>query len=162
MGFEQITLRRRSPPYVFCQPFAVAPVVESPFQWEQQLHSPCRRVLDPTSFPEQDLMNSLLNLYFDHVNLFMPLLHRPTFNAGLIVDMHLVDTSFARVVLLVCAIGARFSEDPRVLCTGSQSPLSAGWKWYNQAQSLEETLLAPASLYNIQSCCVSQLGYPSS
>lgn len=123
--------------------------------WEQQLHSPCRRVLDPTSFPEQDLMNSLLNLYFDHVNLFMPLLHRPTFNAGLIVDMHLVDTSFARVVLLVCAIGARFSEDPRVLCTGSQSPLSAGWKWYNQAQSLEETLLAPASLYNIQSCCLS-------
>lgn len=72
-------------------------------------------------------MTSLLNLYFEHVNLFAPLLHRPTFGKGIASKLHTKNASFGGVVLLVCALGARLSDDPRVLEDGTQSTLSAGW-----------------------------------
>lgn len=100
-------------------------------------------------------MSSLTHLYFANVNLFMPLLHRPTFDHNIKVNLHQKDASFGRVVLLVCAVGARFSDDPRVLSEGTHSRLSSGWKWFNQVQHLEERLLAPPSLYDIQAYCVS-------
>lgn len=100
------------------------------------------------SFPEGDLLHSLVELYFEHVNLFTPLLHRPTFERLIQNRMHIKDASIGAVVLLVSALGSRFSEDPRVRVHGTT--LSSGWQWYHQAEEIEERLLAPASLYNIQ------------
>lgn len=98
-------------------------------------------------------MSALIDLYFEYVNLFNPLLHRPTFDRLLHDNMHFKDVSLAEVVLLVCALGARFSDDQRVFLDGST--LSAGCMWFKQAQEIEDRILAPASLYHIQASFVS-------
>lgn len=102
-------------------------------------------------------MVSLINLYFEHVNLFSPLLHRPTFERSIIEGLHIEDSSFGSVVLLVCAVGSRFSNDPRVLLQGHDSSLSSGWKWFNQIHELQHRFLAPASLYDIQAYYVKSI-----
>lgn len=115
--------------------------------WEESLLCP---FFHPSNcaFPDDDLLCSLVDLYFDHVNLFTPLLHRPTFDRLLLDKIHVKDSSLGSVVLLVCAIGARFSDDPRVFFT--ESTLSAGWQWFDLAHKLGERPLAPASLFDIQ------------
>lgn len=117
------------------------------YPWEESTISP---FIHPSncSFPDDDLLKSLIDLYFEHVNLFTPLLHRPTFDRLLRDKMHIRDSSLGSVVLLICSIGARFSDDPRVLIKGNT--LSAGWQWFDLAHTLGERLLAPASLYDIQ------------
>ncbi|CAE6471890.1 unnamed protein product [Rhizoctonia solani] len=66
-------------------------------------------------FPPDDLLASLVDLYFTRFNVILPLLHRPTFEAQLAQKLHWRDPSFAAVVLLVCANGSRFSDDTRVM-----------------------------------------------
>lgn len=116
--------------------------------WEEGTVSPPAMQPSNCSFPDPDLMSALIDLYFEYVNLFNPLLHRPTFDRLLHDNMHFKDVSLAEVVLLVCALGARFSDDQRVFLDGST--LSAGCMWFKQAQEIEDRILAPASLYHIQ------------
>lgn len=63
-------------------------------------------------FPEPDLMPQLVDLYFSEMNLIYPLLHRPSFIHSVTAGLHLRDEQFAAILLLVCAIGARHSDDP--------------------------------------------------
>ena len=100
-------------------------------------------------------MPSLCDLYFKNVNLYLPLLHRPTFEKLVAEGTHLENDSFASTLLLVCAIGSRFTEDRRVLLDGEDSFHSAGWKWFEQVQMVKKSLLAPPSLYDLQFYCVS-------
>ncbi|KAJ7049696.1 hypothetical protein C8F01DRAFT_725505 [Mycena amicta] len=86
------------------------------------------------TFPPQDLMDSLVAIYFRHWNIFIPLLHRPTFQRAIASGLHLTDHSFGSVALGVCALGARLSDDPRVILPGTNSTLSAGWEWLQQIQ----------------------------
>ncbi|KAJ7183929.1 hypothetical protein C8R46DRAFT_1344590 [Mycena filopes] len=73
------------------------------------------------AFPEPDLLHALSSLYFTNINLSLPTLHRPTFEKALAQQEHLHDDGFARTVLLVCALGACYSDDPRIY-----SSLSSG------------------------------------
>ena len=115
-------------------------------------------------FPEADLLNSLVNLYFTQFNLYLPLLHRPTLEQGIRDGLHLRDSGFGCVVMLVCAIGGRYSDDPRVLLNdASGKPLiplhSAGWKYWTQVQGYKNLLtLATPTLYDLQIICVSVTG----
>ncbi|KAF8971207.1 fungal-specific transcription factor domain-containing protein [Flammula alnicola] len=83
-------------------------------------------------YPDEDLMLSLIDLFFVHINHFLPLLHRPTFEKSVAERLHFSDPMFGATLLLVCAHGARYSDDRRVLADGSDSPRSAGWKWFEQ------------------------------
>lgn len=96
-------------------------------------------------------MKDLVDLYFNHMNILMPLLHRPTFYSCMFGALHFEDEGFATLLLLVCANGARFSQDSRVLSEGTTSWHSAGWKWFVQVQSTRQgvNLRAPR-LYDIQ------------
>ena len=60
-------------------------------------------------------MDSLIELYFSLYNIYTPVLHRPLFLAAIAEGLHVRDQDFGSVVLLACALGARFSNDPRVL-----------------------------------------------
>jgi len=81
-------------------------------------------------FPPEDLLPQLVDLYFEVVNTYEPLLHRPTFQNGLNDQLHLKNPEFAMLVLLVCAIGARYSDDDRVFLDNRRElPESAGAKW---------------------------------
>jgi hypothetical protein len=106
------------------------------------------------------LLRSLVDAYFAEVNLFWPLLHRPTFDRSMIAGKHLEDDDFANIVLLICATGSRFVDDVRVLEDSSMS-LSAGWKYYNQVHEGFRSLLVTPSLSNIQIMCVRCLNFPA-
>jgi hypothetical protein len=100
-------------------------------------------------------MVDLIELYFTESNRYLPLLHRPTFQKSFDDGLHKRDDGFGAVVLLVCAIASRFSNDPRVFIEESNSNRSCGWKWFNQVRVMRTDLLLPPSLYDIQFCCVS-------
>ncbi|KAG6886096.1 hypothetical protein C0992_004672 [Termitomyces sp. T32_za158] len=92
-------------------------------------------------FPETDLMMHLIDLYFTKVNLFWPLLHRPTFEKAVVAKIYLRDDGFASVLLLVCAVASRFSDDPRILLESVEDLTSAGWRWFQQVQSVKRKRL---------------------
>lgn len=106
------------------------------------------------TFPEDDLLISCTNLFFENFNIFIPLLHRPSFTRGIQSKQHLKDDKFGGVVLLVCALGSRFSDDPRALSEGETSPLSNGWKWFNQIDVAHKVWLSPPCLYDLQTICL--------
>ena len=106
-------------------------------------------------FPEDDLLIQLVDLYFTHVNLHQPLLHRPTFEKSIADKLHLTNNGFAVTLLVVCVNGSRYSEDPRVFLNGTGSHHSRGWKWFDQVQMVRKSLLAAPSIYDMQFYCVS-------
>ncbi|KAF7364586.1 Zn(2)-C6 fungal-type domain-containing protein [Mycena venus] len=84
------------------------------------------------SFPPKDLLDDLVSIFFDRVNIIMNFLHRPTFERSLGSGLHLIDHSFGSVVLAVCALASRYSDDPRVILKGTNTKLSSGWQWFEQ------------------------------
>ena len=68
-----------------------------------------------TDFPPPDLLSKLVDAYFTHLNIYLPLLHRPSFEKCLREGLHLIQVTFGAIVLLVCANGARWVDDPRVV-----------------------------------------------
>jgi len=105
------------------------------------------------TFPEADLASSLVDLYFSNINMYHPLLHRPTFEKSVAEGLHYRDERFASTYLLVCAVGSRFSDDRRVLLDEFDTHHSCGWKWFNQVQMVKKTFLTP-TLYDLQFYCV--------
>jgi hypothetical protein len=91
-------------------------------------------------FPEPDLLRALVDLYFDNLNVLMPLLFRPSFERSLARSAHLSDDAFARLLLLVCSLGSRCSDDPRVLSEDGAST-TAGWFWFKEAQATRTPIL---------------------
>ncbi|KAF5328362.1 hypothetical protein D9619_013333 [Psilocybe cf. subviscida] len=140
--------------------------------------------------PPPDPACALIELYFANMNLFCPLLRRPTFdrlvqrgaflhpgvcNSKQERDGDGADTGFrfAHVCILVCAVGAYFSDDPRCLLeagdvggyggsehgqesgpetagVGAGLRYSRGWKWFDQVQMSSRSLIAPPTLYDLQ------------
>ncbi|KAJ7660423.1 fungal-specific transcription factor domain-containing protein, partial [Mycena rosella] len=101
------------------------------------------------TFPDDDLMISLISLYFNNINDFFPLLHRPTFERAHATSLHLRDDGFGGTLLLVCALGARYSDDPRV----RQQHHPAGMEWFAQVQ-LFQALSSQPTLYDLQCYCL--------
>lgn len=85
----------------------------------------------------------------------MPLLHRPTFFKMLLEKQHHRDVSFGTVVLMVCALGARYSQDPQVLSSGDTSGLSAGWQYFRQVPLHPDGFRVSPVLHDLQYYCVS-------
>jgi hypothetical protein len=104
-------------------------------------------------FPEDDLMKSLIDLYFAHVNPMWPLLHRPTLEGYIINNMHRTDIGIGSNVLLICAIASRYSDDPRVLLDTGRVQ-SAGWRWYKQVAGFRCSLMGEPTLHDLQFFCV--------
>ena len=100
-------------------------------------------------YPPDDLMPELVNNYFTFLNPFLPVLHRPSFERALNDMRHHNDIGFGSVVMLVCALGARWSEDTRVYIDG-MSKHSCGWKWFDQVQIHRKSFLGPPRLYDLQ------------
>jgi len=88
------------------------------------------------------------------MNLIFPLLHRPTFEQSLADDLHHRDTGFGGVVLLVAAVGARFSDDPRVYVPGTDPTHSVGSMWFYQVKIALQSFFTLPSLHDLQIYCV--------
>ncbi|QRV93178.1 Fungal specific transcription factor domain [Ceratobasidium sp. AG-Ba] len=119
------------------------------FDWKEILH-----------LPPPDLFNSLVELYFKHVSPQIPIIHEPTLRTQIRAGLHTRDHSFARLMLAICALGARWTSDPRVLHESERTAaeagdvnaprLSAGVKYFNQIRLLRRSMPKPAVLFDIQ------------
>ncbi|CAE6469398.1 unnamed protein product [Rhizoctonia solani] len=89
--------------------------------------------------PPDDLMPTLLDAYFD--NTFFPVVHRPLFEKQLREELHKREPAFLRLVLLVCANGAKWCDDPRVVDGRWPVSLSAGYRWLKQLELWPRNLL---------------------
>ncbi|KAJ3759895.1 fungal-specific transcription factor domain-containing protein [Lentinula raphanica] len=109
-----------------------------------------RRPPPPYEFPPDDLMYTLFDLYFTHINPLLLFLHRPSFLRSVAEGLHRTDRYFGGLVLSVCALAARFSNDSRVLEDNFTSERSIGWKWIRQIQPIRHDYVETASIYEIQ------------
>ncbi|EIM86392.1 uncharacterized protein STEHIDRAFT_139311 [Stereum hirsutum FP-91666 SS1] len=109
--------------------------------------------------PEPSLLHELAEIYFARANPWTGLLHHPTFFRSVEKGLHHEDQGFGSVVLLVCALGALHSDDPRHLddyaASGNHAVSgsvwrSAGWKWACQIDPMRNALSHTPSLYDLQ------------
>ena len=108
------------------------------------------------TFPDDDLLQSLMKTYFNEVAPYFPLIHRPTFENQIAEGLHRRDEGFGSTALLVCALGARFSNDPRVYTDGRFDPQAAGWQYFNQVMATMRVInLDPPRVYDLQTAFVS-------
>ncbi|KAF7358847.1 Zn(2)-C6 fungal-type domain-containing protein [Mycena sanguinolenta] len=110
--------------------WAARPLTPSTAQWQTETDADTSEKQSRYSFPPPDLLSELVDLYFAHSAIYYPLLHRPSFQRALADNTHLQDDKFAAIVLCICAIGSRFSDDPRVF--DEANPLACGWQFFNQ------------------------------
>ncbi|ESK86699.1 hypothetical protein Moror_10946 [Moniliophthora roreri MCA 2997] len=122
-----------------------------PFEWQR----PVEAGLPDLVFPEEDLLQDLIQKYFICLNPFFPLLHRPTFERSVADGLHLRDRSFGFTVLAVCAVASRQSNDPRNFCEGTTSEHSLGWKYFRQIPLIRPSFAEPPTLYDLQLCSLS-------
>ncbi|KAE9397123.1 hypothetical protein BT96DRAFT_86269 [Gymnopus androsaceus JB14] len=108
----------------------------------------------PFIFPDEDLIQDLSKHYISRINDVLPLLHPQSFLRSIGEGLHFKDRHFGAVVLAVCAVGSRFSSDPRVFEEGSSSEQSVGWKWIRQIQPIKTSFLVPPCIYELQLYCV--------
>ncbi|EJF60413.1 hypothetical protein DICSQDRAFT_137505 [Dichomitus squalens LYAD-421 SS1] len=102
-------------------------------------------------FPEPDLMDKVVDGFFENVNVYLPLLHKPTLQNKIEDSLHLRDGLFGAVVLLVCANGALWVDDPRLETDDGNVP---GWKWFMQVDTVRWSILARPKLEDIQACAL--------
>ncbi|KAF8176117.1 fungal-specific transcription factor domain-containing protein [Mycena galopus ATCC 62051] len=115
--------------------------------WEKELYDQRPRY----NYPPDDLIASLLDLYFNFVHPTIPILHRPSFERSVANGLHLTDSDFGGTLLSVLGIASRYSNDPRVFVDGGVS-LSSGWKFINQIRILPKSF-AP-TIYEVQMYCL--------
>ncbi|KAF8580276.1 hypothetical protein K439DRAFT_1393877 [Ramaria rubella] len=146
-----------------------------PTPWEARVsHSP-----PPIfTFPPASLLTHLTDLFFRNVNPYIPLLHRPSFEAALREGKHEHDTELGSVVLLMCATASRWSNDERVLPVGMEGAglgendgagagtgaveeptwTSAGWDFYAQVHHrYRRNLIHSTSVYELQRLALGSL-----
>ncbi|KAJ8508386.1 hypothetical protein ONZ45_g9335 [Pleurotus djamor] len=112
-------------------------------------------------YPEPQLMDSLIDLYFKATNHILPLLHRPTFESQVAAGLHLRDEKFGSLLLTVCALGSFHSDDPRVVSSkGTDSWNSYGRVWFSQIRPPKLSLTKdPPSLFQLQFYSLAALYY---
>jgi hypothetical protein len=106
-------------------------------------------------FPPSSLLSSLVNLYFTKHNNDAPLLHRPMFQRGIDAQLHKRDRAFGELVLSVCTLGSKYSDDERVLVDDVDAPareFSSGWKYIHQINPMQEVTMENV-LYVVQIIC---------
>jgi hypothetical protein len=105
-------------------------------------------------------MEALIQIYFDQINPLLDILHYPSFSDSVADGQHFRDRDFGAVVLAICALASRYSDDPRVFEGASEH--SCGWKWFRQIRPLRATFSPEPSLYHLQTISVCRLLPPSS
>lgn len=135
-------------------------------EWELAIASEGLSPLDLSSWPEKGLDQRLIDAYFDHVNLHLPLLNRKIFQEQYDSCKWKNHHGFARVCLLLFANGARYlDDDPRVIwpldqCTSESGRdtiindphdlrrYSAGWRYVRSYLRMGQSIVQGPNLLN--------------
>ncbi|TBU24956.1 fungal-specific transcription factor domain-containing protein [Dichomitus squalens] len=102
-------------------------------------------------YPPRDLMHELIDAYFNRLNIYLALLHRPTFERDVKNGLHLRDRGFGAVLLLVCAIGSGLLLDSSHIQSHGPPP---GYHWFELVSTTDFSLLARPRLYDLQACAL--------
>ncbi|KAJ7725325.1 fungal-specific transcription factor domain-containing protein [Mycena metata] len=101
--------------------------------WEKDAHEQEQHY----HYPDEDLIASLLELYFSNVHPTVPILHRTSFEQSVAEGRHLLDAEFGGLLLSVLALASRCSDDPRVFVNNDPTvSLSAGFKFATQVKAI--------------------------
>ncbi|TCD69801.1 hypothetical protein EIP91_006114 [Steccherinum ochraceum] len=117
-----------------------------------------------THWPDMDLAEQLIDMYFAVMNAVFPLLHRPTFQRQWQDRLFERDVWFACLCMSLFAVASRWCHDPRVLFRDANDtstppeksdPIwnSAGWKYVQVAIELQNSafsVILPPSLFEVQ------------
>ncbi|KAJ7647923.1 fungal-specific transcription factor domain-containing protein [Roridomyces roridus] len=140
------------------------PLYWGQFPWEKDLYAK----QPPYIFPVADLLNHLLDLYFDNIHPTFPILHRHSFRQDVAEGLHETDTSFGAVLLAVLGPSSpgkfppfvvsavdvpQYSDESRVMVDGN--PLSAGWIFVSQLRIFPN--LAEPTVHHAQFYCLMTL-----
>ncbi|KAF8330637.1 fungal-specific transcription factor domain-containing protein [Amanita rubescens] len=105
-------------------------------------------------FPPDEFLPLFIDLYFEQVNLFFPLLHRPTFQCAVDEGLHYKDYWFGALLLLVCAIGSQYIDDSHVPNHGEPNTQGRGRQWFQQVQLAWQNIPGPPIIHNLQLHCL--------
>ncbi|KAF5323641.1 hypothetical protein D9758_017083 [Tetrapyrgos nigripes] len=105
-------------------------------------------------FPDNDHLQSLLEAYFTFHHPYQPLLHQASFERSVAEGLHLRDHQFGALLLAVCSMASKYSDDPRNLPKDSSAVLALGWRWFQQLKLTTSTFAEPVSLYELQTYCL--------
>ncbi|KAF7332557.1 hypothetical protein MKEN_00138400 [Mycena kentingensis (nom. inval.)] len=105
--------------------------------WETPLWEKYTIAYPPLVFPDPDLIDSLVRIYFEQIN------------PG---KRHLAERAFGEVVLAVCACASKYSDDPRVFLEQAtrDAEHSAGWMWFAQVRPTHAAFDAAQALLQLQ------------
>ncbi|KAF9074634.1 fungal-specific transcription factor domain-containing protein [Rhodocollybia butyracea] len=131
-------------------------VVMRPEMWVTDIWKWAPEPPTPTyTFPPNDLLFVLIDIYFHEISpYYFPLLHRPTFERSVLAGHHLADSNFGAVVLAVCALASRHSDDPRNKINPTDYEQLAGWKWFRQIQLVRPSFVDTTSIHELQLYCL--------
>ncbi|KAJ6479227.1 fungal-specific transcription factor domain-containing protein [Mycena vitilis] len=131
--------------------------IQRPEFWTAQPWEKLNVEMPHQVFPENDLLKSLIKIYFEQINPILGILHFPSFHQSMLEGLHFRDPEFGAVVLIVCSMASRHSDDPRVFLDGTNSEHSCGWKWFRQVRPLRASFSPEPSLYHLQLICLSAI-----
>ena len=138
-------------PLVLCYPWRDA--YQS--QWMSPQPGPSSSCLE---FPPADIIAPLVDTYFSHSNIYYPVLHRPTFQRLLGQELHQRDHEFGSLLLVVCAIGARFTDHPYLSDVPPGAVNCRVAYWLSQTRrAMRNSFTSTATLFEVQYFCVSRL-----
>ncbi|KAG8885519.1 hypothetical protein FRB97_000844 [Tulasnella sp. 331] len=103
-----------------------------------------------------NLARTLIDHYFSDVSPLFPVVFRPLFEKQYAEENYRTDLDFARLLLVVCSVGARYCNDTRVCLTSSEGALdwnSAGWVYFRQVHQMA----TPAKLVDLQVMALSAI-----
>ena len=103
----------------------------------------------------------MVDLFFVQSNLYLPLLHRPTFERSWCEQLHHQNVWFATLCILVFAVASRWydsgGKELHDWLRGDDEWKVAGWRWFFiglDVHCIRRSLTCPASLLEIQTSAV--------
>ena len=125
--------------------------------WSSQLSPLSHTTNEPythADFGDFSLLDSLVQLYFNKVNVTMPLLNE-SFRAS--IPLRMLERGFGSLLMMVLALGSLYSDDKRVLVEGRPRFL-AGYHYYATAmRKMPNYTTTSARLEDIQALVLVQL-----
>lgn len=107
-------------------------------------------------FGDESLLEQLITLYFEKVNVSMPLLNESHFRKQI---PNKLNRSFGTILMLVAALGALYSNDNRLSIPGRENlKFLQGYHYYNKAvEKMPNYMQASAELEDIQALILLQM-----
>ncbi|TIC18878.1 hypothetical protein E3Q13_01643 [Wallemia mellicola] len=107
-------------------------------------------------FGPNDLVKELIDLYFEKVNSTLPLLNKKRFKNE--ISHRKYERGFGTLLILICALGAQYSNDERVMVEGHQHQFLAGFRYYSIAKSkMLDPVMDVATIEDIQALILLQI-----